>query len=364
MRTNLPGSSTSGVQGPPLADFNLKLGLRCKTSGTSPGYIDVEGTVLVPVGKDSVRVSVPITPPAGTPELNQAIMYLEFPGQATLNRQVMITHPQVEERVWSSHPNPLVAASNMPTAWSTSQYSTTNSNAIAINMVTQSTADYRFEAYGRNARNNQLFSDINQYQVADVKTFRDAPSYLEIKIQRDALITSNPYTGDTKTTTYRFSEAGLQFPTSFEPYLPAGVQTPFNNRVLPAGFGAGGDSSINLTEHAYNAGDIFLGEDIRRFNNTTSYIVDRAGFYTMFMNVRIVNSGPDAIWFDWKVTNADGTFTLSRQAVGRAYVWEAGSSLMRYLKRDDIITVFLYSAAANTAAHDVTDILFAMARIN
>ncbi len=365
MRTNLPGSSTSGVQGPPLADFNMKIGLRCRTSGTTPGYIDVEGTVLVPVGKDSVRVSVPITPPAGTPELNQAIMYFEFPGQATLNRQVMITHPQVEERVWSSHPNPLVAASNMPTAWSTSQYSTTNSNAIAINMVTQSTADYRFEAYGRNARNNQLFSDINQYQVADVKTFRDAPSYLEIKIQRDALITSNPYTGDTKTTTYRFSEAGLQFPTSFEPYLPAGVQTGMNNRVLPAGSPPGtADVQINLLEHAYSNGEIILGEDIRRFNSTTSYIVDRAGFYTMFMNVRIAFSGPDAMWFDWKVTNASGTFTLSKQAVGRAGVWEAGTSLMRYLQRDDIITVFLVSAAANTAPHDITDILFAMARIN
>lgn len=375
MRTNLPGSSTSGVQGPPLADFTIKLGLRCRTSGTTPGYIDVENSVVVPTGKNSVRVSVPVTLPAGTPELNQGIMYIEFPGQAQLNRWVMVTHPQVEQKVWAIHPNPLVAASNLPTSWTTADWSVISKNTVTMKASSLSTTDLRYDAYGRNARGNQLFSNLNQYQVAEVGVFREAPAYLDITIDRTSQVIGasgsvSPYAGDSKVSQYRFSEAGLQFPTSFEPYMPAGVQMGFSPRSIAAGYDTPdgvnkSDKFLNLLEHAYAGETTILGDDIRRYNTSTSFIVDRAGFYAMFINLRIDSSGPDAMWFDWKVTNADGTFTLSRDAVGRAHVWEASSSVMRYLKRDDIITVFLVNAAANAVGHNpISEILFAMTRIN
>lgn len=370
MRSDMPGSGTSGVQGPPTANFNVKMGLRCRTSGTTPGYIDVEGTVTAQANKSSIRLSVAVTPPAGTPELNSAIFYMEFPGQALLNRYVMITHPQVEEKIWTTHPNPIVAASNYPTSWSTGDWYVYSENSATITAKTLSTGDLRYEAYGRNARGNQLFSDKNTYQVVDYKVYREAPAYVDISLIRNSQVSGGsgltPYAGDTNTSIYRFSEAGLMFPTSHEPYMPAGIQQFMNNRFLPAGGGSGGDKNINLSEHAYDlaGGTVQVGFDVRIFNSTTGYVIDRAGFYLMTLICKIDNAGADAMWFEWKVTQAAGTFTLGKSATGRTNVWEQTSTIMRYLNRDDIITPYLWTAQANMAGHNVSEILICIARIN
>lgn len=349
----------------PVASFNMTLGLRCQTTGAT--FEDNSGLVTVLPGKASQRVSVAITLPAGAIEYEKANLYVLIPGSSTLNRRIGLSHPQVEEKIWSIHSNPNVAASDLPTAWKPNKYTRQATNKAGILVKSIATPDLRYDAYGRNARGNQLYWDINSYQTTDYKAYREAPSYIDLYMLRDSRIYSGanvPYNGDQGSARYRFSEAGLQFPTSFEPYMPAGVQAQFSTRVLPAGFGGGGDSSINLTEHAYSTEEIILGNDIRRLSSTTSYVVDKAGWYLMYCTCVVDSSGPDAIWFKWKVTNAAGTFDLGYNGVHRPYTWETSTLCLRFLQRDDAVTLFMYSAAANAAAHNINNIVFAMARIN
>ena len=365
IRTDLPGSTVSGQQGPPAAAFNLTMGLRCRTSGTSPGYIDVERAVVVDPGK-STRVSVAIDIPTGTPELNSAIMYFKFPGQSLLNRQVAITHPQVEEKVWSIHPNPKIANSNAPTAWTNGSFGIESEAEASIRAVSKATTDMRYDAYGRSVRLNKVFNDTNRYEVVDYGAYRESPAYIDLMLTNKMIRTGgNAVDDNNRKSIFRFSEAGLQFPASFEPYMPAGVQAFFSTRYLPAGTAApAGDKFLNLTEHQYNTGEVFVGSDVRRYTTTTSYIVDRAGFYVMYAKALIISSGPDAIWWNWKVTNKDGTFDIAKGAVGRANTWETDNMIMRYLNRDDIVTPYLVSAASNAAGHDINDIMICIARVN
>lgn len=358
IKTNLPGSSTSGVQGPPIAPFNLTLGLRCQTTGTSSN--DHAAAVTVQPGLDGHRVSVAITIPAGSPEYDKANLYLVFPATSPLNRQVAISHPMVEEKVWQNDPNPLIAASNKPTSWTYGSFAIRSENYAKINVVANSNSDMRYDAYGRNARGNQLFSNLNYYKVSDYGVYREAPAYIDFTFDRIST-TSTAYAGDTATSKFRFSEAGLQFPGSFEPYNPAGVQATFSNRNLPK------NGSINLFEHAYSVEQIFMGNGVRRFNDTTSFIVDRGGFYMMYATMGITDSNDEALWFNWRVTNTTGTFDIARSAVGRHHVWEADSSCLRYLNRDDIVTLFVTSGPNNalpTNGHTISNLICSIVRLN
>lgn len=374
IRTDLPGSQTSGTEGPPATSFTLTMGLRCQTTGTS--FNEHEATVTVQPGLSSQRVSVLITVPTGSPEYERGSLYMKFPGFAILNRYVAISHPQVEERIWSIHSNANIAASNLPTAWKPNQWTRQSTNKAGILVKTTAMPDFRYEAYGRNARGNQLYTNLNTYQVTDYKAYREAPAYVDIYMLRDSRIYSGgnvAYNGDQGTAKYRFSEAGIMFPTSFEPYMPAGVQAGFSQRVLPAA-GGGFDTSVNLTEHAYSTGEVILGNDIRRLNSTTSYIVDKGGFYVMWASAsfnvalptwQVALDNMDDWWWIWKVTNNDGTFNLGYSMVpARKTFGLAEITCVRYLNRDDIISLFAYNKAGHGVGPDINDLIMGIARIN
>ena len=373
IRTDMPGSATSGTLGPPATSFTLTMGLRCRTSGTSPGYIDVPGTVTVQPGLSSQRVSVAVTPPAGTPELESAIMYLTFPGFSVLNRYVAVTHPQVEEKAWGIHSNPTIAASVLPTAWKPNQWTRQSTNKAGILVKTAAMPDFRYEAYGRNARGNQLYTNLNSYQTTDYKAYREAPAYIDLYMLRDSRIYSpgnTPYNGDQGVARYRFSEAGIMFPTSFEPYMPAGIQATFSQRVLAPATG-GVDTNVNLYDHTFSTGEVILGNDIRRLNNSTSYIVDKGGFYIMWASASFDLLTPsedialgDEWWWMWKVTNKDGTFDLGANAVHRKNTPWSETTCVRYLNRDDTITLFAYNKAGHSIGPKINNLVTCIARIN
>lgn len=378
LKTDIAGSQTSGTQGPPAADFTMYIGLEVQNGNSSQStYIATANAtastvtsapVTVKAGVATQRVSVAITIP-NTPatETENANLYVGFPAYTPRNRRIAITHPMVEEKVWGSHPNPVVAASNLPTAWSSYRWYVTSTSTVSLVAIAEANTDLRYDAFGRNARGNQLYSDLNQYQASDYKLYRSSPAYFDVQIDRRAEatnITGVEY-GQNVSIKYRFGEAGLQFPSSHEPYMPAGIQEFYNSQTIAAGGGTG-DKNINLSDRSLLVSGLTtqLGEDIRAFNTSTSYVVDRAGFYIMTLACVIETAGSDPMWFEWKVSNSTGIYTLNKTATGRSNVWEQTSSLVRYLNRDDILTPFLWNASTGTSSHLVRDVMIVIARIN
>lgn len=343
IRNNLVLSGTTGTS---PGQFTLTMGLRMQTTGTS--FIDYPASVVVEAGK-AQRVSVAITLPAGSPEFNRCTPYLLFPafGSANSNRQIAVSRPQIEQKTWGANPNPDVANSNAPTAWGPAANGTRSENYSALKLVTQSNSDWLYDAYGRYDPDQS-----SSYAAEAVKTYREAPNYLDIQFDRKSIKSNGSYAGESNSTVYRFSEAGIMYPGAYEPMRPSGIEVTFNNRNLAP------NTRTELTDFTMLSTMTTYGaDDIRREGNNGLKFM-RTGFYMIHCGVN-VPSDQDLLWMTFDLNNVP----FHSQGIGRIYTAGMNSATVKFFNRGEVFRAYMNSGPANGATRTVEGPRIAIVRI-
>jgi hypothetical protein len=348
MKTDL--ATGSGIGTSPTSSFVLNFGIRCTLTGNTT-YVDAfaSNSVTVLPGMAAQRISFTITIPTGTGEVTRFAPYINWPSFGSTNgdRQVAFSRPQLEEKTWANHSNPEIAASNVPTAWGTSSFNAFSENYSAIKLVTKSNSDWVYDAYGRYDPDYST-----SYAAEQVKTYREAPNYLDIILNRKSLRPGVPYSNETNETVYRFSEAGIMYPGAYEPMRPSGVEATFQNRSLAP------NSNTELTNFNLLATMTTYGaDDIRREGNN-GFKFMRTGFYVIHCGVN-VPSEQDLLWMTFDLNNVP----FHSQGAGRIYSAGTNTSTVKFFNRGEVFRAYMNSGPGNAATRTVEGPRIAIVRV-
>lgn len=264
--------------------------------------------------------------------------------------------------------NPDIANSDSATAWTSSENGTHSESRAESNVITASTADFSYDAYGR------YDSDFGDFAAEDLKTYREAPGYIDMVFDRKSykLNRSNnnriPYRGDKESVKFRFSEAGIMQPGAYEPMRPAGVEFKIGNVMSYPGVPQVlGDYNKITDSTSYGYGSTIPGKgDIRPSSSGYELEIMRTGFYLIHAgaNIREDNGGTSGDANLFMTFELNGEYTFHAQGAPRINTDGFNAFTMVFIRRGDYLVIWAHNAPTNGGNFDFQSPRIAVTRIS